>query len=247
LSTLPRQRRGTVIYNSAGLTLPVVHDIAPAMSAPMRSSSGPLRVGVIGRLAPWKGQDVFLRAFAEAFRGGDQEAWLIGSALFGEDEYADSLVPLAEELGIAGQVVWRGFQPNVESELAQLDVLVHCSITPEPFGQVVVEGMAAGLPVIAAAAGGPLEIITQDRDGLLTPPGDVQALASALRELAGDPGRRTRLGRAAQESVLRFSPEATRERMLSSYASLLSGTSFGDLARVRSRSRSRARTPASSQ
>jgi glycosyltransferase involved in cell wall biosynthesis len=223
LATLPRQRRATVIYNSSGLSRPVVHDIAPVLAQSPGSLTGPLRIGVMGRLAPWKGQDVFLRAFAEAFPGGSEEAWLIGSPLFGEEDYAESLKPLADDLGIADRVVWRGFRKNVEAELGKLDVLVHCSITPEPFGQVVVEGMAAGLPVIAAAAGGPVEIIRHGVDGLLTTPGDVHALASAMRELASSEAMRTTLGEAGKVAARRFSPEATRESMLSSYASLLSG------------------------
>jgi glycosyltransferase involved in cell wall biosynthesis len=178
-------------------------------------------VGVVGRIAAWKGQDVFLRAFAEAFPEGTERARLIGSVMFGDDDYERELHALAESLGIANRVEWRGFCSDVGAELAQLDVLVHCSITAEPFGQVVVEGMAAGLPVIAAADGGPVEIIDNGRDGLLTPPGDIGALAEALRSLRTDPVRRADLGSAARRSAGRFKPEAAAYALTSRYARIL--------------------------
>ena len=114
----------------------------------------PFTVGMVGWLSPWKGQDVFLRAFALAFPNGAARARAIGSAMFGEDAYATSLTELCDELGLTGRVDFRGFQADIPAELAELDVLVHATVIPEPFGQVVVEGMAAGLPVIASHAGG---------------------------------------------------------------------------------------------
>lgn len=212
LSTLPGRRRATVLYN------PVVLDAASASRGPR--TDRPLRIGVVGRLAPWKGQHVFLAAFARAFPAGDVEARLIGSALFGEDAFERELHAQVERLGIASRVQFRGYRDDIPRELAELDVLVHCSTTPEPFGQVVVEGMAAGLPVIAADAGGPTEIITDGVDGLLTPPGDVEALAEALLQLADDPGLRQTLGDAGRQSARRFSPVAASERLMAVYAAM---------------------------
>lgn len=211
LSTLPATHRTAVLYN------PVVPDVAPDPGPSHERNQGPLRIGVVGRLSEWKGQHVFLRAFAQAFPDGEEEAWIIGSAMFGEDDYEGNLRSQAVALGISQRVRWRGFQADIPAELAQIDVLVHCSVTPEPFGQVVVEGMAAGLPVVAAAAGGPTEIITDGQDGLLTAPGDSDDLADALRRLAKDEALRRRLGAAGQESSRRFSPEAARQRLLAVY------------------------------
>ena len=212
LSTLPPGIRASVLYN------PVVPDIAPDPAPPRGSVDRPLRVGVLGRLAEWKGQHVFLEAFAKAFPDSDEQAWLIGSAMFGEAEYETRLRDLARSLGIADRVVWRGFRDDVAAELEQLDVLVHCSITPEPFGQVVVEGMAAGLPVVAARAGGPLEIITHEYDGLLVEPGDAGALADTLRLLGASAQLRDQLGTSARESSRRFSPAAAAQRIALVYA-----------------------------
>lgn len=186
---------------------------------------GPLLVGLVGRISPWKGQDVFLRAFARAFGPGTApgpraRARLIGTAMFGEDDYAQSLRLLVRELGIEQQVEWRGFREDVGEELAELDVLVHCSTIPEPFGQVVVEGMAAALPVVAASAGGPAEVLADGITGLLVPPGDVDGLATALRRLAGDPEGRARLAAAAHEEAKLYLDDVVAARFDDLYACL---------------------------
>jgi glycosyltransferase involved in cell wall biosynthesis len=184
----------------------------------MRARPGPLRLGMVGRLARWKGQHIFLEAFARAFPNGEERAVVVGSAMFGGDqEYASTLPPLAERLGVADRVTFTGFREDVAAELEQLDVLVHASIAPEPFGQVVTEGMAAGLVVVAAGEGGPAEIIHDGVDGLLTPPGDVEALARALRGLAAEPVVRRRLGEAAIRRVREFTPESVASNVLDVY------------------------------
>ena len=157
---------------------------------------------MVGRLAPWKGQNVFFQAFAKAFPDGEEVAVLVGSALFGEDKYERQLRELVCDLGIEERVEFRGFRSEVFEELSTVDALVHASIIPEPFGQVIVEGMAAGLPVIAVRAGGPAEILVDGETGLLYPSGDVDALASLLRRLADDVELRSRLGDQAREAVV---------------------------------------------
>ncbi|HEV3402512.1 MAG TPA: glycosyltransferase family 4 protein [Acidimicrobiales bacterium] len=187
----------------------------------------PLRVGMVGRITPWKGQDVFLTAFARAFTGSEAVAVVVGAPLFGEHEYERQLHALVGRLGIADRVEFRGFREDIPAELAALDVFVHSSILPEPFGQVVTEAMAAGLPVVASDAGGPSLIITDGTDGLLTPPRDVDALASALRRLASDPTLRASLGEAARRSARRFSADAAAQRVLEAYRTVLTAHQAG--------------------
>jgi glycosyltransferase involved in cell wall biosynthesis len=173
-------------------------------SAKMHTPSNRIRVAMVGRLSPWKGQDVFLRAFAEAFAGGVEVAMLVGSAMFGEEEYEQQLIDLVEELGIGDRVEFCGFVHDVPKLLMETDVLVHASVIPEPFGQVVIEGMAAGLAVVACDAGGPAEVITHEIDGLLYPPGDVGVLAAHLRRLANDPTSRLRLANRAVHTAEKY-------------------------------------------
>jgi glycosyltransferase involved in cell wall biosynthesis len=181
----------------------------------------PLTVGIVGRLAPWKGQDVFLRAFARAFGGSDTQAVIVGGALFGEDDFAAELTALTEELGIADQVRFTGHLPDPWPEMASFDILVHASTVPEPFGQVIVEGMALGVCVVASDRGGPTELVTPDVDGLLVAPSDPAALAQALRRLGDDPALRHRLGSAGPRAAARFSAETIAAEEQQFYALVL--------------------------
>ncbi|TKJ23131.1 hypothetical protein A6V29_05585 [Blastococcus sp. CCUG 61487] len=125
---------------------------------------------------------------------------IIGEAMFpGDERYAAELKERARALD-AFKVEFCGFREDVSAALASLDVLVHCSIVPEPFGQVVVQGMAHRLPVVATAAGGPLEIIDDGVTGLLYPPGDTHELARILSWLAVSPESRERLAAAGMEA-----------------------------------------------
>lgn len=211
LDTVPRARRGQVFTGALPL---------PAAAAPRLPYDGPLRIIMLGRLAHWKGQDLFLDAFADAFPHGGAVARIVGEAMFSDAGYGDDLRDRAHRLGIADRVEFCGFREDIWAELAASDVLVHCSRTPEPFGQVVVEGLAAGLAVIAADAGGPVEILTDGHDGLLVTPCDVRALSAAMLRMA-DPGLRERLGNAGRRTARRYSSEVAAENMLKIYRSLV--------------------------
>jgi len=186
------------------LSSPLDPSISPAAS---KVRTGPLRVGVLGRLAPWKGQDLFLEAFAEAFANSNTTGTIIGAPLFGEESFHDELDQSIDRLGLRGKVEMVGFTTDVAGSLAELDVLVHTSRIAEPFGQVVIEGMGAGLCVIAADSGGPAEIITDGVDGLLYQTGSASDLARVLASVAIDGEARERLGRAGIETARRFRPE----------------------------------------
>ncbi|QIS03627.1 glycosyltransferase [Nocardia brasiliensis] len=152
-------------------------------------------VTVLGRLAPWKGQDVLLRALA-ATATRPRRVYLIGGTFFDEQPYRAELERLAADLAIS--VTFTGHVDDPSEYLRDTDILVHCSVLPEPFGQVIVEGMQAGCAVIAAAPGGPEEIITPGIDGLLVPGGSDAQLTAALDALIADPALRTRLADAGR-------------------------------------------------
>jgi glycosyltransferase involved in cell wall biosynthesis len=148
--------------------------------------------------------------------------------MFGEAAYEASLHSLVDELGLSGRVEFAGFREDVQRELLDANVLVHASLSPEPFGQVVVEGMAAGLPVVAAAAGGPAEIIESEVNGLLFTPGSVSALATELQRLAQDEALRDRLGAQARIRAALFRPEKVGENVMTLYLRLLERTARRD-------------------
>ena len=192
---LGKGRRAAVI--ASGLTR---EDIERCWVA-QRTNSTP-RIGIVGRIAPWKGQDVFLEAAARLLRSGLTARFCIaGAPLFGEEEFARQLRERAASLGLADRVEFLGFS-DVPSVLRSLDVLVHASKTPEPFGQVIIEGMAAELPVVATDGGGAREIIENGRTGVLVPMGEPGALAEALAELLRHPERARALAAAGRRHVL---------------------------------------------
>jgi glycosyltransferase involved in cell wall biosynthesis len=174
--------------------------IAPVRRQPQRPAADTV-VTVLGRLTPWKGQDLFLRALAETAVRPSQ-VYLVGGAFFGEESYRDEIQELARELDLPVTVT--GHVDDPTEILASSDILVHCSVIAEPFGQVVVEGLDAGCAVIATQPGGPAETVESDVSGLLVDAGDTEALTDALDRLITDPALRTRLGRAGQVRAKQF-------------------------------------------
>lgn len=161
-----------------------------------------LRVGLVGRISPWKGQDVFLRAIHRIRRQFPGVRFqIIGTALFGEETYADHVRALCTELELDLCVEFCGFIRDIQKHIASLDVVVHASTIPEPFGQVIIEGMAAGKPVIATRGGGTMEIVVDRISGLLVPMNDDEALAIAMRQLLADADLRSHLGAAGRRRV----------------------------------------------
>lgn len=171
--------------------------IAAAPSRAPHPPDGPLRIGMLARLDPWKGQELLLDAFATAFPRGDERLELAGGAPFGHDDFARRLRARATELGVADRVEFLGHVDDVEAVLARWDIAVQASIRPEPLGQNVLQGLAAGCAVVVADEGGPTEWVADDVNGLRFAPRDAGSLAAALRRLADDVGLRTRLGAAA--------------------------------------------------
>jgi glycosyltransferase involved in cell wall biosynthesis len=210
----------------------VVHDSTPVEPLPPPLPDDvdrPLVVGLVGRLAPWKGQHVFLDAAAVVRRQLPTARFqLIGAALFGEGDYERQLRDRAAQPDLAGSVEFLGFCDDVPARIAALDVLAHASTTGEPFGQVVIEGMAAGKPVVATAGGGIPEILTDGQTGLLVPMGDAPALAAAIARLLADPSLRARLGAAGRARVLEaFTPDRTARGVEAVYDLLLNRTRHG--------------------
>lgn len=219
----PQHRVIPNALNAADYAVAVDRDaVRASLGAP---ADAPL-VGMVGRIAPWKGQHIFVEALAQV----SQEHPTVHGVVVGLAEeaegagYADQVRQLAGRLGLGQRLHITGFRDDVPQVLAALDVLAHCSVRPEPFGRVIIEGMAAGRPVVGSRAGGALEIIRDGVDGLLVAPGDAAALAAALASLLGDPAQRERLGAAARRTASeRYDLPAHVAAVQSFYAELLNG------------------------
>jgi glycosyltransferase involved in cell wall biosynthesis len=179
--------------------------------------------GIFGTLLEWKGHHVFLKA---ARRVLDEvpgaRAFVIGEAPERGQAYRDALHRLAAELGIADRVVFTGFREDVPELMQLLRVVVHASVTPEPFGRVIAEAMAMGRAVVATRAGGPLEIIEDGSSGYLVPVDEPEAMAARITRLLTDPAHADRIGRRARQVVeARFSAEAHARLVEAVYAEVL--------------------------
>ena len=139
-------------------------------------------VGIVGRLQRWKGMDVFVDAAAMiAHERSDVQFVIVGGSHALEPGYPAEVARRIAERDLGEYVQLAGFQPESVAWMNACDVVVHASITPEPFGMVIVEAMALGKVVIASAAGGPLEIVNNGVNAYLSTPGDAAELAKALR------------------------------------------------------------------
>lgn len=167
-------------------------------------------VGLFGRVAVWKGQKVLVEALSQL---PQVNGIIVGEALFTEEDqqYKKEVFALAEKLGVNHRLRFIGFQADVLPYLEAVDVVVHCSISPEPFGRVIVEAQLAGKPVIATKGGGPSEIIEDRVTGILVSPNQADELASAIKELLENrnwaealaiKGRQAAVQRFGLESVL---------------------------------------------
>ncbi|HEX9696747.1 MAG TPA: glycosyltransferase family 4 protein [Actinomycetota bacterium] len=176
-------------------------------------------VGIVGRLQPWKGQHVFLRAAARVASRQPRAKFLIaGDALGGfSAAYPDELRTLAADLGIADRVIFAGARDDVPAVLAALDVFVHASVE-EPFGIVIVEALAARVPVVATRGGGVGEIVTDGVDGYLVGCGDNEAMAARIDSLVSKPSVAARLAAAGQA---RARSAFTAERMVEQFTAVL--------------------------
>jgi glycosyltransferase involved in cell wall biosynthesis len=160
-------------------------------------------VGMIGRVSPWKGQEIFVRAAALLRSEGIACQFVaIGGVFDNESRHLGRLQETIRSLNLESLVKIEGFRKDARELIAAFDVLVLPSILPEPFGLVVAEAMAAGKPVIATAHGGPRELVVEGETGFLIPPSDPDALASAIKSLLAHPEESARLGRAGQKRFL---------------------------------------------
>jgi glycosyltransferase involved in cell wall biosynthesis len=181
---------------------------AAAAEAPW---SAPVSVGMVGRISPWKGQHIFLEAAAQVVAAGhDARFVVVGAPMFGEEGYLTELRTQVQRLQIGDRVEFRGFRPDVD--MAEFDVLVHASTSADPFPNTVLEGMAAGLPVVASRGGGVPEMLEHGVSGRLSEMGSAVSLARNLEAVLSDPVSARRLGAEAYAQVRdRFTaPDAAR-------------------------------------
>ncbi len=144
-------------------------------------------IGMVGCMVPWKGHAVFLDACRQVLEHQHAMILIAGDAPDNKPFFRQTLERKAIDLGIGDHVRFLGHRSDVASVMDACDIIVHASTAPEPFGRVIIEAMALKKAVIATQGGGPAEIIEDRHDGLIVPPGDGSAMASAVEYLIHDP------------------------------------------------------------
>jgi glycosyltransferase involved in cell wall biosynthesis len=202
-------RRPTIVIPGGVAPVP-----AGSQRAPLELPVGIPVVGIVGRLQPWKGQDRLLEAQAILReRGYKIHLLVVGGDSYGfSPDYAASLPALITKLGLDDAVTLTGEVPDAGPFIEHMDILVNAS-DPEPFGLVLLEGMALAVPVVAVNSGGPQDIVQHERTGMLASSGSPQDLAAALESLLSSAPLRHALGQTGRERFMRnYTDVALRKR-----------------------------------
>lgn len=189
-------------------------------------ASAPL-AGIVCRLDPWKGVDLFLEAAARAHKAmPEARFWVCGGEIEGHEGYEGRLKKKAVELGLENAVYFTGWKyrgDDIPDIYRSLNLSVQCPVHPEPYGLANVEAMAGGIPIAAFNEGGPSELCSPDSSRLVAP-GNTEALAEAMLEILKNPELAARMGkngRARAEKL--FDHKKCTEALEEIYGEILEG------------------------
>jgi glycosyltransferase involved in cell wall biosynthesis len=188
-------------FSPAGNQLDLDAQAGLAPAAP-----GTVRVGLIATFARWKGHKIFLEALARLSAGSPVRGYIIGGPIYQTDGSQWTLSELKQEadrLQLTGRFGFTGFIEDNAAAMRSLDIVVHASTEPEPFGMVIIEGMACGKPVVASQGGGAAELFVDGENALAHSPGEPDELARQIERLSRDVELRSRLGAAGRTTVER--------------------------------------------
>ena len=148
--------------------------------------AGTVRVGLVATYARWKGQDLFMSAISRVRSARPTRFYIVGGPIYktkGSQFSEEELRELASKLKVADRLAFVPFQAETADTFRALNVVIHASTRPEPFGRTIVEAMACSRPVVVANGGGASELFTDGKDALGVTPGDTDALAQAMDRL----------------------------------------------------------------
>lgn len=217
-------RKLSLVYNGLDLVTFVPRQDRARVRESLGLGPGPV-VGVVGRLIPWKGHQVFLEGARRiTMRRPDVAFVLVGDDPDPRGSYRRELEAVAEGPELKGHVVFTGFRDDVADLMHAFDLLVCPSVLEDPLPRVVLEVMAAARPLVASRVGGVPELAVEGETALLVPPRDPGALAEGVLALLDDPERARRMGEAGRRRVEAcFSLEAHVSAIQGLYAAMLRG------------------------
>ena len=187
------------------------------LRSPKANAQGSFTIGMVSRITPLKGHADFIRAVAILSRQIPRlKAVIVGQAP--KEKYLEDLELLVRRLGLSQTVEFTGPRADVPEVMAGLDVLVSATVTPEAFGRSIIEAQATGVPVVATGVGGVVDIVEDQRTGLLCAPGDPKDLAAKVLRIYRDRDLAGRIASAARRTVeSEFNLERMMERTIAVY------------------------------
>jgi glycosyltransferase involved in cell wall biosynthesis len=192
------------------------------------SSDRTLKIGLVATFAKWKGHELFMQAAARLIQElqSPLRFYIIGGAIYktaGSQFSLEELTNRRSELKLENHLGFIGFQSDTVSIYRSLDIVVHASTQPEPFGMTIIEAMSCGKPVIVSNAGGAAEIIDSGNDAIGFQLGNLEELIQAIKYLIENPSQREMLGQNARKTVLnKFDTSRLSEQILAIYTNLIS-------------------------
>lgn len=180
-------------------------------------------IGLVGNVREWKGQEVLARALPAILEEVPGVVCLfVGAATDQDREYVARLKQVIDRAGLQGSVRFTSYRPNVADYMNVMDVVVHASILPEPFGRVALEAMALRKPVVCSREGGIAEVVEHGVTGYTVPPGQPDALVAPIVALLSDRTKAVAFGEAGFARLMsRFHVSKNVERTAALYDTIL--------------------------
>lgn len=201
-----------------------------SLKSELNNVESPLKIGLVATYALWKGHDIFIQAIGQIARQhpalkSTVQFYIIGGAIYETEksQYSRSgLQQLAADLKVEDWLHFIDFQSDIVSSYNMLDIVVHASTNPEPFGRTIVEAMACEKAVIVSSAGGAAELFTHNRDAIGVTPGDPVMLAAAIEDLIANPATRLAIGKAGRSTAIaRFALDRLGTDLLLLYRNII--------------------------
>jgi glycosyltransferase involved in cell wall biosynthesis len=191
---LPIKRKIKIIYNGVKM-----------YPSSLQKSNSKCIIGYVGQIARWKGVEYFIKAAGLIQKELPKANFIVvGGAIFGDTQYLKELKQLALNLSLNGKLQFVGKKEDPIPYINKLDILVHPPVEPEPFGRILIEASLLGKPIVASHIGAIPEIIKDEETGILVPPRDSSAIASAIKRLINNPEFAKSMGERAKERAIKY-------------------------------------------
>jgi glycosyltransferase involved in cell wall biosynthesis len=200
------REKGIVINNGVDANRFMQTNTVSSVREEFNINSKEVLIGIIGRIDWWKGQDYFIEAIGKVTKTIPNIKAMIIGGLYNDARgrnrhYIKRLKSLVSTQKLDDKIIFTGFRHDIPRFIASLDLVIHASSEPEPFGLVIIEAMAAGKALIGTAAGGVLDIIEDGVNGVLVPCKDSASMAKAILKIIAEPQWARRMGGAARQCV----------------------------------------------